>query len=227
MAIEAALLGGLGLAGSIYSANKASSTAKSVANIELQALRDKLEYQKDLDEIPRRFREASLERLGGMYGLPGGTGTERLSPEELLLQANDSPFLGLLREGGEEAILRNQSATGRLRSGDTIDQLSEFNVRTLLQTYNMLRQDRAEQESGLQSLSNLPSYGNQIANTIGDIGSAGAAGRLSQGQIEQQKLQNIFDSLGSVAGDYLYGLNRNQTGQGLNNQYRNLSFNLP
>ena len=105
-------------------------------------------------------------------------------------------------DASEEAILRNQAATGGLRSGDTQDALArnaeELQRQALLTSYN-------EQLGGIQGLAGLPSNANQIAATTSEVGQTLAQGQtaaaqaIAQGQQAQQSNVLGLASLGLSA----------------------------
>lgn len=192
----AALIGGGLLAGgsmlaSRSAAKKAAGAATTAAATEAQAQREALEYTKEREAIPQQFREASLKRLGGLYGLPGGVGTER----QFISQAIKSPLYQEImggREAGEEAILRSAAATGGLRSGNVQEALYDYNTQlknqALLQAYN-------QRLAGLTGLSGLPSAAPQIAQQMAEIGQTQAAGITAAGQAQQAGMQQGIGNL--------------------------------
>lgn len=161
------------------------------ANITAQAQREGLDYLKEREEIPRQFSEQGLKGLGGLYGMEGGTGSQ----QDLINKALQSPLYGALmggKEAGEEAILRNASATGGLRSGNVQSAMYDYNTqlqnKALLESYN-------QQLSGLQGLAGLPSYAPQIAQQTGAIGQTLGQGQVAAGQALQTGQQQQFGSL--------------------------------
>ncbi len=165
--------GGTGMASS-------SSAANKQASYEQQAL----DYLMQNEAIPQQFREGSLQALGGLYGLEGGTGSQ----QDIIDRAQASPLYSAImggRQAGEEAILRNASATGGLRSGNVqgalTDYGSQLDNRALLESYN-------QQISGLTGLAQLPSNANQIAATQAGIGNTLAMGDIASQQADQAKM---------------------------------------
>jgi hypothetical protein len=85
------------------------------------------------------------------------------SQEELISEAENSALYRAImggRDAGEEAILRNASATGNLRSGGTITDLAEFNRdlenRALLSGY-----EEAVRRGGLERDALRSAYGEE------------------------------------------------------------------
>lgn len=155
------------------------------AEIAAESQREALEYLKEREAIPREFSEAALKGLGGLYGLPGGTGSQ----QDLINRAISSPLYKAImggREVGEEAILANAAMTGGFRSGNVQGNLYDYNTRlqnqALLESYN-------QQLQGLTGLAGLPSNASEIARTTAGIGQtlgtaqATAGSILGQGQI--------------------------------------------
>lgn len=166
------------------------------AGIEAQAQREALGYLKEREEIPRQFSEAALKGLGGLYGMPGGTGSQ----QELIQKSIDSPFYQEImggRKAGEEAILRSASATGGLRSGNVQEALYDYDTqlqnKALLTAYN-------QQLQGLQGLAGLPSRASEIAGGMAGIGETKAAGIIGSAQSAQESKQQGLGNLLGLGG---------------------------
>ena len=188
------------------------------AQLEAESQREALDYLKEREALPRQFSEGALTRLGGLYGLEGGTGEPLKSQDELIQDALASPLYGQLmggQEAGEEAILRSASATGGLRSGNVQHNLYDYNVqlenRALLDAYNQQVMDYSQEISGLQGMAGLPSNATEIARQTSAIGTtlgagqaaAGSAysqGQIASGQTMQQGYQNIGSNIMGIAG---------------------------
>jgi hypothetical protein len=169
----------------------AEGTAASVAS-----QNEALEYLKEVDKLPREFREQALKRLAGAAGVEGGTGTQ----QDLIDTAKASPLYSAImgsRAAGEEAILRQGAATGGLRSGNMQDQLFSFNANleneALLKSYN----DRLQ---GLQGLAALPSNANNIATSVANIGNTKGQGIISAQQADASQQQALIGNLMGLAG---------------------------
>ena len=184
-----ALLGGAAIAGGVsaYGASKASSASKEAAATSSQAQMEQLNYLKEVNALPQELREQALSKLGGVYGLEGGEGSQ----QQLIEQSQASPLYGALMGGqqaGEEAILRQASATGGLRSGNVQANLADYNTQlrnqALLQSYQ-------QQLGGLQGLAGTPTGEQQVGQTMANIGQTQAAGQLGSAQAYQQGLQGI------------------------------------
>lgn len=163
------------LAASQQASNAYLQGSQTAAASQQQAL----DYLKQTDQLPTGLREDALRSLGGLYS-GGGSITDR---------AMASPLYQAAVQQGENAVLRNASATGGLRSGNASENLAQVNQNALVAAYN-------DQIAGLQGLSSLPSNANNIAglmsgvgNTLGQ-GQSAAGNALAQGQLG--------------AGNYLY-----------------------
>ncbi len=171
--------------------NAAANASLAAANTSAAYQQQALDYLKEREELPQQFRDEALQFLGGVYGLEGGTGSQ----QQLIDQAMASPLYGLLtgnKAAGEEAILRNASATGGLRSGSTQHNLYDYNTQlenqALLESYN-------QQLSGLSGLASLPSNASQIATGISGIGNTLAQGQTASAQAQLQAQQGGMQNL--------------------------------
>lgn len=162
----------------------AAGASRDAAAIQAQYQREALDYLKEREAIPQQFREGALGQLGGFYGLEGG------DPNAMqAIQSNPlyQATVGQLPQQ-EEAILRNQAATGALRSGGTDLMLAENQRRNQLQGYqNAL--------GGLSSLANLPSNAGQIAQQTAGIGQTLGQGIVGAAQSQQAANQAGFGNL--------------------------------
>lgn len=170
---------------------RAEKAATQAAATQAGAQREALEYLKETERLPQQFREEALTELAGFYKAPGAP----LSQKQLLAQARRTPLYNQLRAAGregEQAILRNASVTGGLRSGNVQDALAENAAQierdALLQSYGELqRRDdytRAQHLQGLTGLAQLPSLAPQIAQQTAGIGQTLAQGRVAGQQAQ-------------------------------------------
>lgn len=179
---------------------QAAAAATEASNIQAQAQREALQYLKEREAIPQQFREGALQQIAGLYGLAGG---ESGAEQALMSRAMSSPvyqamtgglddFQARAIESGEEAILRQQAATGGLRSGNAQQALAGLSADIGLQVQNQQNQALLEayksQLGGLQGLASLPSNASQIAQTQAGIGQTLGQGVLSAGQAQAQGL---------------------------------------
>jgi hypothetical protein len=143
---------------------------------------------KEREALPQKFREGALTQIGGFYGLEGGDPNADQN-----LQANPlyQATIGQLPQQ-EEAILRNQSATGALRSGGTDMMLADNQRMNTLSAYQNAM-------GGLQGLASLPSNSNQIASTMAGIGQTQRQGTIGAAQSSIAGKQAAFDEAMGVA----------------------------
>ena len=175
---------GLGLTDSQQGARAVDKgTAQQVA-----AQREALAYMKEREALPQKFREGALTQIGGFYGLEGGDPNADQN-----LQANPlyQATIGQLPQQ-EEAILRNQSATGALRSGGTDMMLADNQRMNTLSAYQNAM-------GGLQGLASLPSNSNQIASTMAGIGQTQRQGTIGAAQSSIAGKQAAFDQTMGLA----------------------------
>jgi hypothetical protein len=155
---------------------------------QVDAQREALQYMKEREAVPQQFRESALNRLGGFYGLEGGDpGALEAVQSNPLYQAT----IGQLPQQ-EEAILRNQSATGALRSGGTDMMLAQNQRNNQLNAYqNVL--------GGLQGFASLPSNANNIANATAGIGVTQRQGTIGEAQSLAAGQQAVFEQATGAA----------------------------
>lgn len=160
----------LGMGGSDAGEDAADASIEG-SELQAQSQREALAYLKETEAIPQAFREGALKKLGGMYGLEGGEGSQ----QEMIDQAKASPLYGELLSGGEDAVLRSRSMTGGIRSGGAISDVKDVQNQALLTAYN-------EQISGLSGLSGLPSLAPAIAQQTSAIGTTLGQGKVAAAQ---------------------------------------------
>ncbi len=161
-----------------------ADAARDAAGIQAQYQREALDYLKEREAIPQQFREGALGQLGGLYGLEGG------DPRAMAALESNPIFqatLGMIPQQ-EEAILRNQSATGALRSGSTEAMLAENQRQNRLQAFQNTM-------GGLQGLANLPSNAGQIAQQTAGIGQTMGQGIIGAEQSRQAAQQAGFGNM--------------------------------
>jgi hypothetical protein len=185
----------LGIGASAIKSSSAAGSAKKAGQAAKGGQKDKLAYLQEREALPMGLREGALQQLGGLYGLPGGTGSQ----EEFIAQARQSPLYSAMmgsREAGEEAILRNQAMTGGLRSGSTQEALYDYNTQlenqALLEAYN-------QRVQGLSGFTGLTDRTSEIGQTMADIGAVEAG---QQQAVGQAKLGGWSGGLGAIQGAY-------------------------
>ena len=197
----------------------AADASRDAAEIQTQYQREALEYLKEREELPMELRDQALQSLADTYF--GGTGNifdrpEAVDQAALVNQAQSSPLYSAImgnQAAGEEAILRNQAATGGLRSGSTSYNLADYNTQlqnqALLQSYNQALGEKQYNDSllqygnaltgqelgGIQSLAMLPSSASQIAGMQAGIGQTLAQGDIAAAQAQQAGQQQGFNNM--------------------------------
>ena len=184
------------IVGGIFGGDDAADAATDAANIQAQAQREALAYLKETEAIPQAFREEGLKRLGGLYGLEGGVGSQ----QELIDKAQLSPLYQAImgtQQAGEDAILRQASATGGLRSGNVQDALAEqaqsLQERALLESYG-------QQLTGLTGLAQLPSASDEISRQQSAIGQTLGQGITAGAQAKQAAIGTGAATMLGLAG---------------------------
>lgn len=198
-----ALLGGS--VGSFVSGNRsardAANSATQSAQIQANADMEALNYLKEINALPQDIKEQALTGLQGIYLPEGGATTQ----DQMIAQAQSSPLYKAIlgtRQAGEDSILRNASATGGLRSGNTNSALYQYNQQldneALLTAYQ-------DQMQGVRSLAGVPTNENMIASTMSGIGGTLAAGNTAAAQARQQGTQNMINNSMGIANLGLQG----------------------
>lgn len=168
-----------------------------------------LQYLRQRERVPQRYRERALGELWGEYKRP-------INQQRTIRQALKSPLYGAImggQEAGEEAILRSAAATGGLRSGNVQENLYDYNTQlqnqALLQSYNAQLGERQTQMQGLGGLAGLPSLAPQIAQGIAGIGQTQSQAQIAAAQAGQTGQQQGF---GNLLGLGQLGLSAYQSG---------------
>lgn len=198
--------------GGLTGQNQADA-AKDAAEIQAQAQREQLEYLKEINALPQAFLEAATQQFGQYYGIGFDPETgEAIQVEptmptqaERIALAESSPYYSAIlsgREAGEQAIARSASATGGLRGGGTIGDIANFNTdlqnQALTTAYNEQLNQEQRRLGGLGTLMGQQTYGSQIGQTMGDIGTTLAQGEVAAAQAQSQALGNILNLGGAL-----------------------------
>lgn len=171
----------------------AADAATDAANIQAQAQREALDYLKEREKLPSAFGDAALEGFGGEFGLSLDANDNVISDGMSIIErAKASPFYQTSIRDAEDAVLRNASATGGLRSGTTNENLARANNFVLQNAYN-------QQLQGLQGIMGLPSNANNIAASMAGIGQTNAQGITAAAQAQQAANQQGIGNLAGIA----------------------------
>jgi hypothetical protein len=158
-----------------------AASSREAAEVSAAAQREQLNYLREREALPQGLRDDALTRLSGLTGLT----SQGTAPQEQVLEAaRKSPLYGGIlegREAGEDAILRNASATGGLRSGNTQEALYDYNTRLENQA---LMTSYGDITGTLQGFAGLPSNANQISNVMSNIGQTRAGGISGAGNAQ-------------------------------------------
>jgi hypothetical protein len=177
-------IAGAGLASSIIGGNKAAKSARKAAKTQAEGQNRAMGYMQEREALPMQLREGALGQLGGLYGLPGGTGDQQGFIDAARQDPLYAAMMGNLDEG-QNAILRNASALGGLRSGNSRDALARYSTelsnQALLSSYD-------RRLGGLGGMASLPNNTNAIANMMAGIGQTGAQGQVAGAQAQQAGL---------------------------------------
>jgi len=172
---------------------QAANASLQGSQIQADAQREALGYFQGVQKPLIAARDQGLQGLTGLYGEGGGE-----YQQELIDRAQNSPLYAQMmgnRQFGEDAIMRNASATGGLRSGNTQYNLNDYNTRlsndALLQSYN-------QQVQGLEGLSRVGTDEARIANMMSGIGQTEAQGLQGYAQARQEGQGGLFGNLMSL-----------------------------
>ena len=193
----------------VFGADDAADAAREGSEIAALAQEEGLEYLKDREQIPNAMRDQALTGLGAYYQVPG----QQLGQQELIDQARQSPLYASImgtQEKGEEALMRNASATGGLRSGGNQHDIYKYSQQleqdALLSSYDeqVRRQDyeRGLNLQGLTGLAGISGNENAIAGLTAGIGKTRAQGLTGAAQAKVDGTQAGIDTIlgiGSMA----------------------------
>lgn len=175
------------------SGQNAANASNAAAGMAAQGQREQLDYLKQVEQLPLEIRNKFLPQLADIYS--GGQGQQ-----QIIDQAMQSPLYQSIMGGqavGEDAILRNASMTGGMRSGnaqaDLTDYGSQLQNRALLESYN-------QQVQGIQGLAGIGLNTNQIGRAISAPSQTLAQGQIAGAQAIQQGDQALTNNLFNLAG---------------------------
>lgn len=245
MPVGAAL--GIGGAASAYYGNKAAGQAADAsmqgAQLSADAQMQALEYLKQRDAIGNNLSDYAKQQLAGYYSVPGqptdyntqlqnarSNPLYSLRPQsEQIKDAINSPLYGAImgtKQDALDAVARYGSATGQLRSGNTVAGLAREGQRVaneaLLQSFNAIQQRdmynnqgvvdtfgqlqgqenylRGLNLSGLTGLAGFQGNDQAIAGLTAGAGNTLAQGRIGAAQAQQQGTQNTINTLLGLGG---------------------------
>lgn len=162
---------------SLTGKTQADAIAKG-SEINSQTQGDMLSYLQSVNEVPQQFKEQALGALGDFY-LNG-------NQQGIVNQAQSSPFYNSMINQGEESVLRNQAATGGLRTGGAQQALAQ-------NSQNVLQQLVGQQLGGIGGLASLGTNEQGIANQMGNYGMAQAQGGINTANAQTGALNNLIN----------------------------------
>ena len=177
---------------------QAGLAAEDAAAQQAAAQQAALDYYIKSNETAQGFREGGLTQLGALAGFDSsGAYTGDFSAQQALIdQAKSSPIYQSQLAQGSEALARNANATGGLRQGGTVSDISNFESNLLNQAYN-------QQLGGIQDLAQLPSASAQTAQLMAAPGTTLAQGTIAGQQAQTTATGNVIGGLGSLFGGFV------------------------
>jgi hypothetical protein len=169
-------MGLLSFVGDLFGGDDAADAARDASAAEIAFSREGLDYAKSVDAPLIDYRNRALSPLFGFYDPSNPQGQQ-----QFIDQVEASPFYQRQMDVGEEAILRNQAATGGLRTGNTQQALAGFNT-------DLLNQNVQQQLSGLASFANPALSTNSISQQYAGIGQTAGQGIIGAEQGRQNAL---------------------------------------
>lgn len=203
----AAIVGAATVAISAYSANNQKKAAKSAANAQSESSQEGIEEQRRqfdaMQKLLAPYVAGGEQAMGAQKDILGLSGQPAQKSAVDAIQ-NSAQF-GALAQQGENAILQNAAATGGLRGGNTQGALAQFRPALLNglidQQYNRLG---GLTQMGQASAAGVGTAGMQtgtnIANLLGQQGSAQAGALMAGGQANAQMANSVANAFGTYMG---------------------------
>jgi hypothetical protein len=171
--------------------------SRGAAMLQARYLNDAEDYLRERNELPSAVRDSALESLAGEFGLPGFGNrvdfTDQIMRSPIYQSMIDQIEFGIPR--AEDAILRNASATGMLRSGDSISDIAELNQNAELAKSQTLGNLYQNMLSGFGGLAATPTQDANIANLMTQQGQVLGQGAIGALQTEQAANQAQFNNI--------------------------------
>lgn len=173
---------------------RAGSESEKASEAALSGQQAQLDYLREIDAMPREYRDKALAQLFEAYG---GTAEQQ---QDSIDKAKASPLYAEImggQEAGEEAILRQAGATGGLRSGGVQENLYDYNTQL---KNKALTAAYGDQMTGLKGLAQIPTYESQIGQSMSDIGTTQAMGITGAAQTQASNTaSNINTGMGILS----------------------------
>lgn len=171
--------------------------AQKAGQLERAGMGEAQDYLKERDVIGNKYGDLALEGLGGAF-----TG-DSSGQQQIIDRAKSSPMYASImgqQQAGEQAILRNASATGGLRSGNASGALTD---------YGMQLEDRAlqgsydEQIRGMEGLTGQRDRNTAgIAGLYADMGASRSNQAVNEAEAKSAFLNNGLAIAGTVGSFY-------------------------
>jgi len=209
MPTAAAIVGGIGLIGSVVSGVSQAGATTDAANIQAgaaQAGQDALQGRfEDTRDLLSPFIEGSSGAFQEQQALSGALGAE--AEAEAIRRITEGEQFQFLQGQGERSLGSAASARGQLGSGSRLKALSRFRSDLLSQQIgNRFNRLGAVTGTGLGAASALAGAGTRAgegqANLIGQAGAANAAGTIGRAQAFQSGLSGAIQGVGQIIGGF-------------------------
>jgi len=170
---------GLGLTDSGAAAR---GTAKGYAAMS-EGQQQALDYLKKLNELPAELRTQGMSKMADIFGYGDPN-----AQQDYFSGLTEDPFYKMISEGGDEAVLRNQSAIGELRGGSSFSALAQNENKNRMATHN-------NNLEGINAFMGLPDYGSAIYGGMNDMATTKGQGIIDVAQAKQNAEQAGFNNL--------------------------------
>ena len=188
-----------GYVGGGLTGQTAADASSEAAAIQAAQQQKGLDYLMQTEETPQAVRQGAYQGLAGVYGIDPTTGTytgDFSGQQNLINQAQASPYYQSQIDTGTENVMRNANVTGGLRGGGGVADIAGFESNLLNQAYN-------QQLQGLQGLAGTPSQAGAISQGYGQIGQTQAQGQIGAAQAQQQGFNNLLNFGGNLGAAFL------------------------
>lgn len=189
-------------------AKEQSRAAQNAAELQAQAAESAIDEQKrqfnKLVSLMSPYVQSGRRALSEQEAILGiGAGPE--GQAQAVEAARQNPIYQAMLREGEEVLLRNAAATGRLRSGDIQRSLGGFAPQLL----NQFIQQRYQNLGGLTGLGQASAAGqasagmssaSNIGNLLGQAGAARAGGTIAAGNEQANRFGTVAGLGGSLLG---------------------------
>ena len=202
-ATSAAVLGGLGYGAYLLTGRfgeDAKDAAQTAAQQQTQAAQAGIGEQRRQFDVAQGmldpYAQAGAQATQMQADLAGINGPQAQAQAMQLIQG--SPQFAAMQQQGEQAILRNASATGNLRTGNAQAQLAQLSPALLAQ----LIDQRYGQLGGMAGIgagaagslaAGAQGMGQSVADLMGQQGAAQAGATLAGQQAQQNARNQVFN----------------------------------